>query len=153
MDSPAADRHRRSMQDDIDAYRRRIRPIYLALLVLMVVVCGYGFALMEAMLTAFGQVAWIGRGFAFVVFAPLLGFAGFLAWKPQWWAKFLLLPCGFAWTMNGAIQALPDFQQTLGGFAHLFWIPIACGLSAFTLSAIHFVLDAVRPPPGRGRLA
>ena len=139
------------MQDEIDAYRRRIRPIYVAVFVLMLVVCGYAIVMMETMMGGNGVATWAGRAVAIVTFPPLLAFAAFLAWKPQWWAKFLLLLCGVSWTVNGAIQTMPDFQYTLGGLGDLFWIPIACGLSAFTLAALHFVLDWRRPPPKVGR--
>jgi hypothetical protein len=136
-----------SPSDDVIAYRRRIRPVYLAVFVLMLAVAGYGVAMMEAMFAGAGGFVWMGRGVVAGTFPPLLGFAAFLAWKPQWWAKFLLLFCGVSWSLNGVILSQPDFQQGLGDFARLAWIPITCGLSAFALAAIHFILDWRKPPP------
>jgi hypothetical protein len=143
------------MPDSFAAYRRRIRPIYLGVVVLMTIVCVEAALAMDRMFTLMGLKAAAPETFpnytisAAISMAPLILVAAAFAWRPVFWAKYLLLLPTLAWLMHGAMGLLlgPATHSAFGPYSFL--ISLGCGLAMLGLTVTHFVLDWRQPPPRR----
>ena len=127
----------------------KLRVVYWAALANILVLCVWGMTFdIPGFLGAAGftgpkaSAVLLGAD-AFLVISFLLCSApiAFLVWRPLGWGKLLMPVYGFAWIMHGAILALMGTTATPPLHVVGVWVPIACGLVMFGLTAAHQLID------------
>jgi len=127
-------------------YQRKVRPIYLLAIAITVgEFLAFAFGGLQGIFAnaptpvppaaLFVGIGMAGFGFA-IVAAGLL----FLARKPAWWSKLILLPIGFTWIMFSVTAWLGEvpFSAT--------WFAWTGGLAMWALALAHQILDFVLRP-------